>query len=74
MQNRWLQVILTVGAVIIEICWYGITTIWIFISQLVDNIIVRNTRVDKYHLQELNRSFKFSVEPQADRLESRVPL
>ena len=47
---------------------------WILISQLVDNIITKITRDDRYYLQDLDRSFKFSFGPQADRLESGLPL
>ena len=43
-------------------------------SQLVDSIRMKITGDARYYLQELNRSFKFSFEPQADRLEPRVPL
>ena len=59
----------TVGPIIIEFRWYWIITIWLFISQLVDNIRTKMTRDARYYLQELNRSFEMSFGPQADRLQ-----
>ena len=59
----------TVGPVIIEFRYYCITTIWIFISQLADNIRTKICRDARYYLPELNCSFTLSFGPQADCLE-----
>ena len=40
-------------------------TIWIFLSQLVDNIRTKITWDARHYLQELNRSFRFSFAPEA---------
>ena len=64
----------TVGPVIIESRRYWISTIWMFISRLADNIRTKITGDAGYYLRELNRSFGFSFGPQADGLEPWVPL
>ena len=50
------------------------TTIWIFMSQLVDNISTKNAEDARYYLQVHNPSFKFSFEPPVDHLEPQVTL
>ena len=59
----------TVGPEIIAVHSYGITTIWILISQLADLIRSPTTRGGN-----VNGSFRISFGPLTDRRDPRVPL